>query len=108
MLTLAELSSSSVVDTKESHDAVNDEKAVFVADEELGNLIQELHLVLRVDGASVGDVVLSCILVIEVDQGRFKPLTCLWIDSEAFCDLSNPLRPECAFRVCTTPSVYII
>jgi hypothetical protein len=59
LLTLVELTTTGVVDTEESHDAVDDEEAILVADEELCDFVQELHLVLRVDSTSVGDVVLG-------------------------------------------------
>lgn len=59
LLTLIELTATSVVDAKESHDAVDDEQAVLVADEELGNLVQQFHLVFRVDSTGVCNVVLG-------------------------------------------------
>lgn len=60
LLTLIEFTTTGVVDAKQRHDTVDDEKAVLVPDEELCDLVQQLHLMLRVDGTSVGDVVLSC------------------------------------------------
>jgi hypothetical protein len=62
LLSLVELATTGVVDTEESHDTVDDEEAVLVADEELGDFVQELHLVLGVDGASVSNVVLGCMV----------------------------------------------
>jgi hypothetical protein len=59
LLALVQFTTASVVDSEQGHDAVNDEKSVFVTNEELGDLVQELHLVLGVDSPSVGDVVLS-------------------------------------------------
>jgi hypothetical protein len=59
LLTLVQFTSSSIVDTEESHDAVDDKKTIFVPHEEFSNFVQELHLMLRVDCASIGDVVLG-------------------------------------------------
>lgn len=59
LLTLVELATTGVVDTKESHNAVNNKEAILIADEILCDLIEELHLVLRVHSTSIGDVVLS-------------------------------------------------
>lgn len=59
LLTLVELTTASVVNTEQCHNAVDDEQTVFVADEELGDLVQELHLMFRVDGTGVSDVVLG-------------------------------------------------
>lgn len=59
LLALVQLATTGVVDAEESHDAVDDEQAVLVADKELGDLVQQLHLVFRVDSASVCDVVLG-------------------------------------------------
>jgi hypothetical protein len=58
LLTLVQLTAASIVDAKQGHDTVDDEETVLVANEELGDLVQELHLMLRIDGTSVGDVVL--------------------------------------------------
>ena len=60
LLALVQLSTACVVDAEESHDAIDDEQAVLVTDEELGDLVQELHLVFGVDSTSVSDVVLGC------------------------------------------------
>jgi hypothetical protein len=46
LLTLIELATADVVDAKECHDTVDDEKTVFVTDEVLGNFVQKLHLML--------------------------------------------------------------
>lgn len=59
MLTLVELTTASIVNTEQCHDAVDDEQTVLVTDEELGDLVQKLHLMLRVDGTGVSDVVLG-------------------------------------------------
>lgn len=59
LLALVELATASVVDAEECHDAVDDEQTVFVADEEFGYLVQKLHLMLRVDGTGVCDIVLG-------------------------------------------------
>jgi hypothetical protein len=64
LLALVQLTTASIVDTKQGHDAVDDEKSVFISDEELGDFVQELHLVLRIDGSSVGYVVLGYILLV--------------------------------------------
>ena len=45
---------------EERHDAVNDQKPVLVADKELCDFIQELHLMLGVNSAGICDVVLRC------------------------------------------------
>ena len=39
LLTLVELTTASVVDAEECHDAVDDEQAVLITDEELGDLV---------------------------------------------------------------------
>jgi hypothetical protein len=59
LLALIEFTTTGVVDAEKRHDTVDDEKAVLVPDEELCDLVQQLHLMLRVDGSSVGDVVLG-------------------------------------------------
>jgi hypothetical protein len=59
LLTLVELTTASIVDAEQCHDAIDDKQTVFVADEELGDLVQKLHLMLRVDGTGVCDVVLG-------------------------------------------------
>lgn len=46
LLTLVKLTTTSVVDTEQCHDAVDDEQTVFVANKELGDLVQKLHLML--------------------------------------------------------------
>lgn len=58
LLPFIELTTPGVVNTEESHDAVDDQESVLVADEKLGDLVQELHLVLRIDSASIRNVVL--------------------------------------------------
>jgi hypothetical protein len=63
LLALIQLATARVINSKECHDAVDNKEAVLVADKELGNLVQELHLVLRVDGTSVCDVVLRYALL---------------------------------------------
>lgn len=59
LLTLIQFATTGVVDTKECHDAVDDEKAVLVADEELGDPVQQLHLMFRIDSTGIGDIVLG-------------------------------------------------
>lgn len=59
LLSLIQFSTADIVDAEQSHDAVDDEEAVFIADEELGDLVEELELVLRVDGSGVGDILLG-------------------------------------------------
>jgi hypothetical protein len=59
LLALIEFTTTRVVDTEERHDAVDDEKAVLVPDKELCDLVQQLHLMLRVDSTSISDVVLG-------------------------------------------------
>jgi len=64
LLALVQLASASVIDSEQGHDAVDDEETVLIADEELGDLVEELHLMLRVDGASICDIVLRCKLLV--------------------------------------------
>jgi hypothetical protein len=64
LLALVQLTTASIVDSEQGHDTVDDEKSILVSNEELGDLVQELHLVLRIDGSSVCDVVLSWMLLI--------------------------------------------
>lgn len=59
LLALIQLSTADIVHTEESHDAVNNEKTVLVADEVFGDFVEELHLVFGVDGTGVGDVLLG-------------------------------------------------
>jgi len=103
-LALIQLTAASVVDSKERHDAVDNKEAVLVANEELGNLVQELHLVLRVDGTSVCDVVLCYALSGDMAASRLDTLTGLWIDTKALSNLSDPLRSKGTFRICGTMS----
>lgn len=99
-MTLVQLTTTGVVDPEESHDTVYNEETVFVANEELGNLVQELHLVLRVDGTSIRDVVLRCYLSVRKKTFIKSALTRLWIEAEALSDLGNPLWSESAFSIC--------
>ena len=78
LLTFIELTTADIVNAEQGHDAVDDKKAVLIPDEILGDLVQELHLVLRIDGASIGYVLLDG----------------LGICPKTLCNLSNPLRPE--------------
>jgi hypothetical protein len=59
LLAFIELTTANIVDAEQSHDAVDDEETVLVADKVLGDLVEKLHLMFRVGGASVGDVLLS-------------------------------------------------
>lgn len=59
LLALVQFTPTGVVDTKKSHDAVNDEEAVLIADKVLSDSIQELHLMFGIDRTGVGDVVLG-------------------------------------------------
>ena len=56
LLTLIELTATDVVDTEQGHDAVDDEETVLVVHEILGNLVEKLHLMLRIDRTSISDV----------------------------------------------------
>lgn len=56
LLALIELSATDIVDTKQGHDAVDDQETVFVIHEILGDLVEQLHLMLRIDSTSIGDV----------------------------------------------------
>ena len=60
LLSLIELTTSSVVNAKECHNAVDDQKPILVADKELCDFVQELHLMLRVNGTGICDIVLRC------------------------------------------------
>lgn len=44
LLALIQLAAAGVVNAEESHNAVDNEQAVLIADEELGDLVEELHL----------------------------------------------------------------
>ena len=59
LLTLVQLSPTSVVHSEEGHDAVDDQQTILVAYKILGDFVEKLHLMFGVDSASVGDVVLS-------------------------------------------------
>jgi hypothetical protein len=100
LLAFVQLTTTGVVNSEERHDAVDDEEAILVANEELSDLVQELHLVLRVDGTSVGDVVLSCAMLTTCGKNDANELTGLGIDAETLSDLGNPLWSEGAFRIC--------
>lgn len=62
LLALIQLTAASVVDSKEGHDAIDDEETILISHEELSNLVQELHLMLGVDSTSVSDIVLGFVL----------------------------------------------
>ena len=70
LLPLIQLTTPSIVDTKERHDAVDDQKPVLIANEELCDFVQELHLVLRIDSASVRDVVLCYEVSIQTSKRK--------------------------------------
>jgi hypothetical protein len=59
LLSLVQLATTHKVNTEECHDAVDDQKTVLIANEELGDLVQQLQLMFRIDSASISDVVLS-------------------------------------------------
>lgn len=77
LLSLIELTTSSVVDAEERHDTVDDQQSVLVADKELCNFVQELHLMLRVNSAGICDVVLRCEVSIGISTRLwgFKPVS---------------------------------
>lgn len=77
LLSLIELTTPSIVDAKERHDAVDDQKAVLVADKELCDFVQELHLMLRVNSAGICDVVLCLEVSIGVLTRRrdYRPVS---------------------------------
>jgi hypothetical protein len=103
LLTLIQFSSTSVVNSKEGHDAVDNKETVLIPDEELGNLVQKLHLMLGVDSTSVGDVVLRYAPLVRYSTGT-GTRTCLWIDPKSLSNLSNSLWSEGTFRVCDAQS----
>lgn len=70
LLALIQLTTTSVVNAEECHDAVDDKKAILVTDKEFGDLVQELHLVLRVDSTRIGDIVLSWALLVKSQYDR--------------------------------------
>ena len=59
LLAFIELSTSDKVNPEKGHDAVNDQQAVLVGHEELGDLVEKFQLMFRIDGASIGDVLLG-------------------------------------------------
>lgn len=59
LLTLVKFTTADVVDAEERHNAIDDEKTVLVADEVLGNFVEEFHLMLGVDSPGVSDVLLG-------------------------------------------------
>jgi hypothetical protein len=59
LLALIKLATTDIVDAEQGHDAVDNEEAVLVTDEVFSNLVEELHLMLRINGASVSNVFLS-------------------------------------------------
>jgi hypothetical protein len=99
LLALIELPTTGVIDTKESHDAVDDEKSIFITNEELGDLVQKLHLMFRVDSAGICDIVLSYERSVRIRMGGGSKLACLWLYPEPLCNLRNPFRPKGTFRV---------
>ena len=56
LLSLIQLATADVVHTEQGHDAVDDEKAILIIYEILGNLVEEFHLMLGIDRTSVCDV----------------------------------------------------
>ena len=46
LLALIELAAADIVNAREGHDAVDDQEAVLVVYEVLGNLVEKLHLML--------------------------------------------------------------
>jgi len=58
LLALVEFTTTCIIDTKQGHDAVDDEQSVLIADEEFGDFVEKLHLMLGVDSAGIGDVIL--------------------------------------------------
>ena len=75
-----------IVDAEEVHNAVNDEQAELASREALHESNEMLMLKLAVAGPYGGNVVVRH----------------LWVDAEAFSNLDDALRTECAFGVCIT------
>jgi hypothetical protein len=69
LLPLIEFTAARVVDTKESHDTVDDEQPILIADKELGDFVEKFHLMLRVHCASIGYIVLGCRLSVKILAG---------------------------------------
>ena len=59
LLALTQFTTTGIVDSKQSHDAVDNQKPIFVADEELSYLVKQFHLMLGIDSACVCDIVLG-------------------------------------------------
>lgn len=73
LLTVSEFAAAAEVDAEAGHDTVDYEKAELVGGEVDGEVVEELELVLGVEGAAVDDVV----------EGLFA------VDAEAFGDLTD-------------------
>lgn len=54
---------------------------------------------LRVDGTSVCNVILCCMLLGDMTTSRLDALTGFRIHAKALSDLSDSLRPEGTFRI---------
>jgi hypothetical protein len=72
LLTLIELTTAYIINPEERHDAVDDQEAVLITDEELGDLVEEFQLMLRVDSTGICDVLLSLDKSVECIPGVFK------------------------------------
>ena len=56
LLSLVQLTAAHIINTEQGHYAVNDEKPILVVHKVLGHFVEKLHLMLRINSTSVGDV----------------------------------------------------
>lgn len=100
LLTLAELSTASVVAAEEIEDAVDDEQAVVTSRELLSHAAKDLVLVLAVLGP-VDDDVLDGLLWVDCkgSVGAIR-VGVQRLTIEALSNLHDTLRAKCAFGVC--------
>ena len=58
-MTFIKFTTSNVVNSEECHDTVDDQESVLIVDEKLGDFVQKLHLMFRIDCSGISDVVLG-------------------------------------------------
>lgn len=83
LLTIRQFPTSTIINPKTVHDAINNKQPILATHKCLRKRIQQLELVLAVQRTRIGNILLRGI----------------GIKSEPFCDLSNALGPERALCV---------
>lgn len=83
LLPIGQFTAATEVHTKAIHDTVDNQQPILAAGKLLGEVIQQLELVLAVERSGVCDVLLGSV----------------WVHAEPLCNLDNALGPKCTLCV---------